>query len=299
MNEDNFWIPWRPRCRLRQRVPDESSTKPRDAAEASLSKGHGIRVPAEASAFCSESLGIRLDAWQARFVDAGAKRKVLLGSRQCGKSMAVAALAVHRMLKRADYQIVVVTASERQSALFLDKCKWMLRKLGLARVAGDGANAHSVRLENGSRIVGLPCAAPTIRGFTADLLVMDEAAWIPDVVYAAARPMLAATAGDLVVMSSAYEPVGFFWELTTEKAAADGWVQTVAPATAVPRFTPEFLAEERKALGEANYSREYECKFADSGRGIFDRKLVESAMTDEVEPLFGGGSPRRGPGRGG
>ncbi len=253
------------------------------------------RVPAEASKFCSERLGIRLDEWQARFVDAGAKRKVLLGSRQCGKSMAVAALAVHRMLVRTDYQVVVVTASERQSALFLDKCKWMLRKLGnIGRVSGDGANAHSMRLENGSRIVGLPCAAPTIRGFTADLLVMDEAAWTPDVVYAAARPMLAATAGDLVVMSSANEPVGFFFELTQ---SAEGWLREVVPASDVPRFTPEFLAEERKALGQDNYAREYLCQFSDAGRGIFDRKIVESAMTDEVKPLFGEEERNRGPGR--
>jgi hypothetical protein len=40
---------------------------------------------------------------------------------------------------------------------------------------------------------------------------------------------------------------------------------------------------------------EYECAFADSGRGIFDRKIVESALADEVKPMFG--EERTGSGR--
>ena len=85
-------------------------------------------------------------------------------------------MAVHRMLSRPEFKVIVVAASKRQSALLVEKCKWMLRKAGVLKVPGDGANAHSVVLWNGSTIVGLPCSAPTIRGFTADLLVMDEAA---------------------------------------------------------------------------------------------------------------------------
>ena len=80
---------------------------------------------------------------------------------------------------------------------------------------------------------------------------MDEAAYIPDVVYAASRPMLAATQGDLVVMSSAHEPVGFFWDLMTRErpGASSGWVRKVVRARDVPRFSAAFLAEERRELG--------------------------------------------------
>ena len=229
-----------------------------------------------------------MDEWQAAFVDDPGKRKAVLGARQCGKSTAVAGMAVHRMLSKPEFKVVVVAASKRQSALLVEKCKWMLRKAGIQKVPGDGANAHSVVLWNGSTIVGLPCSAPTIRGFTADLLVMDEAAHIPDVVYAASRPMLAATQGDLVVMSSAHEPVGFFWELMTreKRGASSGWVRKVVRARDVARFSPEFLAEERRELGHEVYSREYDCEFGDVGSGVFQRATVEKALSDEVKPLF-------------
>ena len=235
--------------------------------------------------FCREKLGLALDRWQEEFVDTPSSRKALVGARQCGKSTAVAGMAVHRMLTKPDSSVVVVAASKRQSTLLVDKCKWMLRKLGFQRLSGDGSNAHSVRLPNGSTMVGLPCSAPTIRGFTADLLVMDEAAFIPDLVYAASRPMLAASGGDLVVMSSAHEPVGFFWEIMTRERGAS-WERTTVRAADVSRFSKEFLTEERQELGEDAYAREYECSFGDAESGVFQRRTAERALKEDVPLLF-------------
>jgi len=62
-----------------------------------------------------ELLGIRLDQWQKDFIDTRAKRRAIAGARQCGKSMALAMMAVHRMLTRADSQVIVIAKSERQS----------------------------------------------------------------------------------------------------------------------------------------------------------------------------------------
>ena len=52
------------------------------------------------------------------------------------------------------------------------------------------------------------------------------------------------------------------------------------------RFAPEFLAEERRELGEDVYLREYECEFGDMSQGMFKRPLVERALRDDVAPLF-------------
>jgi hypothetical protein len=115
---------------------------------------------------------------------------------------------------------------------------------------------------------------------------LDEAAYIPDAVYAASRPMLAATQGDIVVMSSAHEPAGFFWELMTRELSRGTWVRRTVKAADVPRFTPDFLREERRALGQEAYAREYECEFGDVGSGMFQRPLIEKALSDDVMPLF-------------
>jgi len=249
-------------------------------------------IPELPSQLGEESLGIQLDQWQKEFIDTRAKRRAIAGARQCGKSMAVAIMAVHRMLTRADCQVIVLAKSERQSGLLVEKCRWILRKLG-CEFGRDATNSVSIRLlANGSKMIGLPCSKNTIRGFTADLLILDEAAYVPDTVYMAARPMLASTDGDLVIMSTANEPVGFFWETMTRVVSAAvatvrDWFRMTVRARDVTRFSRDFLEDERRTLGAAVYAREYECVFEDSGTGVFQRSIVEAALTDEVKPLFG------------
>src|SRR5260221_716590 len=53
------------------------------------------------------------------------------------------------------------------------------------------------------------------------------------------------------------------------------------------RFSAEFLEEEKRELGADEFAREYGCELSDSGVGMFERHLVESAITDKVKPLFG------------
>ena len=107
-------------------------------------------------------------------LESGSKRGILLCSRQWGKSTVSAILAVHRAYTQAESLVVVASPSERQSAEWVRKAATFVRKLGI-RVRGDGDNAQSIRLPNGSRIVGLPGNEATVRGFSAVNLI-DEAA---------------------------------------------------------------------------------------------------------------------------
>ena len=60
---------------------------------------------------------------------------------------------------------------------------------------------QELELENGSCIVSLPGKEGTIRGFSGvKLLAIDEAAWVPDDLYLAVRPMLAVSQGRLVAL---------------------------------------------------------------------------------------------------
>ncbi len=54
-----------------------------------------------------------------------------------------------------------------------------------------------IELANGSRILCLPGEEATIRGFSPNLLVIDEASRVPDDLYRAVRPMLAVSQGRL------------------------------------------------------------------------------------------------------
>jgi hypothetical protein len=53
-----------------------------------------------------------------------------------------------------------------------------------------------------------------------------------------------------------------------------------------PRNSAEFLAEERRALGERWYRQEYLCSFADTIDAVFSWADIQAAMSDDVKPLI-------------
>jgi hypothetical protein len=228
-------------------------------------------------------LGLEPDAPQARVLESRAKRGVLNCTRQWGKSTITAALAVYEAVHRPGSLTLVVSPSGRQSGEFLKKAEGFVARLGIP-VRGDGANEMSLRLPNASRIVGLPGSEATIRGFSAvALLLVDEAARVSDELYLAVRPMLAVSRGRLWLMSTPYGKRGFYWQAW--ERGGDAWERVRVPATECPRIDADFLEEEREAMGERWFRQEYLCEFVAAADSLFDRDLVETAITEEVEPL--------------
>jgi hypothetical protein len=235
------------------------------------------------SGFALQKLGFEADERQRAVLDSQAKRGILNCTRQWGKSTVLAVKAVHRAWTAAGSLVLVASPSERQSGEFLRKAAEFLRRLGVKR-RGDGDNASSLALPNGSRIVGLPGTEGTVRGFSAvSMLLIDEAARVPDAVYKSLRPMLAVGDGDLWLMSTPHGKRGFFYEAWAH--GGEGWERHTAPATECPRIRREFLEEERREMGSRWFAQEYLCEFVDDGGGWFSRDAVEAAFSGD-EPLW-------------
>ncbi len=238
---------------------------------------------ADAAEWAREALGFEADEAQARVLRSTAKRGLLNCTRQWGKSTVTAVKAVHRAWTEAGSLTLVVSPSARQSGEFVRKAAEFARRLK-TRVRGDGDNAISIELPNGSRIVGLPGNEATARGFSAvSLLLVDEAARVKDELYLAVRPMLAVSGGSLWLMSTPFGKRGFFWE-EWERGGPE-WERIRAPATECGRIRPEVLEADRRTMGEAWFRQEYMCEFVDKVSGVFDRGLIEAALTDEFGVL--------------
>jgi hypothetical protein len=238
---------------------------------------------AGAAEWVRQNLGFQPDAAQERVLTTQCARVVMNCTRQWGKSTVTAAKAVYQASTVAKSLTLVVSPSARQTGEFLRKAAEFVRKLGL-RPKGDGDNEMSLLLPNRSRIVGVPGNEATVRGFSAvSLLLVDEAARVDDDMYLAIRPMLAVSHGALWMMSTPYGKRGFFYETWAEGGSE--WERVRGPADECPRIERAFLTEERRTLGERWYLQEYQCEFVDSVSGIFDRELVERAITKDVKPL--------------
>src|SRR5262249_49327013 len=133
-------------------------------------------------------------------------------------------------------------------------------------------SALRLELQNGSRIVSLPGSEATIRGFSAcSLLIIDEASRCSDELIAASTPALATTNGRLVALSTPYGKRGWFYN---QWQSGEGWHRTLLRSTECGRISKEFLAEERKQLGEFMFSQEYLCEFLDQQTSVFSSELV-------------------------
>jgi hypothetical protein len=234
----------------------------------------------------AEELGIVPDEWQEDFLRSSADRVLLNCSRQSGKSTMSAVIALHRALYHPGSLVLCLAPALRQSQELFSKIVGFYRDLGRP-VAPQGERKLSLELENGSRIITLPGSEKTIRGFSgASLLLVDEASRVDDELYFAIRPMLAVSGGSLLMLSTPYGKRGVFYEEWTGGSSAK-WERFEVPASQCPRISESFLEEERESLPPFIYRQEYECSFEETEDQVFTTEMIDRAVTDEVQPLFG------------
>lgn len=222
--------------------------------------------------FARYYLGYKPDSWQAEFLRSKAQRIILNCSRQSGKSTTTAILALWEAIHRPKSVIVLDSPSLRQSQELMLKFSEFLTMVDRS-VQLDSDTKLSVRFSNGSRVVALPGSEKTIRGISAvTLLVLDEAARIPDDLYGAVRPMLAVSKGRLVLLSTPFGEQGFF---ASTWAHPEGWQQFEIPWEKCPRISPDFIEEEIRERGNVWVQQEYCCKFIAAGATRIRREWLK------------------------
>ena len=159
----------------------------------------------------------------------------------------------------------------------------ILLKLG-AKLVSD--NVYALELDNGSRVLALPGTDDSIRGLTVDAwIVADEAARLSEDIIAALRPMRARRPqARLAMLSTAWSRTDPFWTAWTSDDPT--WIRLKATVDMDPTLFPaEYLEQERKALGEHNFKREYLGIPVSGAASPFTWELYER-VTDLRAPLM-------------
>jgi hypothetical protein len=233
----------------------------------------------DAVAWSRGALRLEPDPWQAEVLRSTSKRILLNCSRQSGKSTVTAILALHTAIFHPGSLILCLSPTLRQSGELFHTVSDFYHQLdGI-----DPPESESVlRLEltNRSRIVSLPGNGQNVRGYAGvSLLVVDEAARVPDDLYFTIRPMLAVSGGKLIALSTPWGRRGWYYSAWTSH---EQWQRWEIPANKCPRISPEFLDEEKRVLGSFWFQQEYLCEFLDSQTQAFRSEDVERAFREEV-----------------
>ncbi len=228
--------------------------------------------------------GLTPDPWQ-RDLLLSPHRQILLNcSRQAGKSTTTAALAVHTALFQPKSLTLILSPTQRQSLELFRKIADAYKAVGSPfRLEQDSQT--KMELANGSRVVCLPGREESIRSFSSvALLIIDEAARVPDDLYRSVRPMLAVSQGRLVCLSTPFGKRGFFFNEWTDDEA--DWHRVQITWRECPRITADFIAAEKRSMGDSWVSQEYECSFQ-ALEGLVYPNFKEQAGTPFDPPANG------------
>lgn len=228
--------------------------------------------------------GLPPDSWQTNLLRTSHQETLLLCPRQAGKTTVAAALALREALLTPDSLVLLLAPAGRQSKELLQAKLYPLYDALGQPVPPRKRLELSLELANGSRIIALPDNPEGIVGYSgARLLVIDEAALVPDELYQIVRPMLLTSRGSILALSTPYGQRGWFhtaWQKET------GWHRVRASAEACPRFDKERLARERMRVGPRRYRQDYELEFLDAVDQLFAQDVIDAATTTGYQPLF-------------
>jgi phage FluMu gp28-like protein len=212
--------------------------------------------------------------------------------RQVGKTTLAAIKALHFALSRNMVRILIVSAGLRQSIILFDKILHKTETSIPAKALMTYKSRTTLRFTNGSEIVALPCGreGSTLRGQTADMVILDEANFIPRIVIdSVIRPtMITRPNSRLIMISTPWVRDHPFYEALSKPEL--GFKAYTWPSSISPLITPAKLERERKTIGEYDFNREYNAVFIDDEFSYLPSNLVLSC-TDDYEL---DGEPRPG-----
>lgn len=238
-----------------------------------------------------ESGGLKAYDWQREALTTDARRLILNISRQAGKSQVGGAKGLHVTMYTPNKTVLFISPSGRQASNIFLRALALFYAIG-APMATTKLSADEIRFANGSRMLALPGNPDTIRGFSPDLVIIDEASRVSDDLYHAIRPMLAATKGDLWALSTPAGRRGWFFREWTKghtrsKHNPGGWFKTQITADQVPHIAQEDVDADRVSLGELIVQQEYYCEFIEGMGSFFRPEDIQRAFSGyDIQPLF-------------
>lgn len=223
--------------------------------------------------------GLSPDPWQGELIRCADRQIAALCTRRSGKTRTVACKVLTRCLLKPT-RVLIFAPTEEQSVELLQYVREMNDALGSPRAVTSETETR-IRWENGSEVRAKTDRPKSSRGFTPNLVVIDEAAQVTDLLYLSVAPMQVLGQCDFLVLSTPFGKVGWFYDLWETPAKRAAWTAFTVTAYQCPRIDRAILEEHRAMMPPRWFDQEYLCAFNDAVDAVFGKTVIESAVKPE------------------
>ena len=215
--------------------------------------------------------------YQEKFLKSDTKRIAFRSGRQIGKTTMCAVKALYKAYTYTSQEILILAPVQRQASLMFWQIKQFIAQNEDIKECVIRETMTQIYFENGSRLHCIPGGhtGAGIRGFSPNLIIVDEAAWLPEEVFVAIEPSLAVTDGDMVLVSTPYGKRGFFFESFSD----DEYDTYHVRSSECPRITEKFLKSKKNRMTKNDYLQEYEGEFIAESDVMFPIELIKELAT--------------------
>lgn len=244
---------------------------------------------------------ILLDPWQQEVID-WPENCAICSGRQTGKSTVVAIKAAEFVIKNKNKQVLIISVTEDQAKELLLKAVLYIQDnypSWIKRPYQKNILKDLIRLNNGSiiRTKAVGSGGVSVRGFTIDMLIADEAAFMPEEVWSAVTPMLATTGGKIILLSTPFGRRGYFyrsysqpelgfktWYINAVQNAEDRPISEIWTQFRKDSLR-EYIKSEQIRMTENQFRQEYLGQFVDELNQWFEDYELKQTMLQEKVPV--------------
>jgi phage FluMu gp28-like protein len=201
-------------------------------------------------------------------------------------SRTAAARVLARCLTKNNFQVLVFSPTEDQSKEFLSYVREMNEEIECP-VPLIRESMSELAFANGSRVKAKADSPRGSRGFTPNLIVVDEGAQVSDELYLSIKPMMALGNAEMMILSTPFGKGGWFFDIWEDHEKLERWQQFRVTAYECPRINADVLEEHRQTMPPRWFNQEYLCEFNDAIDSVFSHDVIERAskIDDAYLPL--------------
>ena len=207
--------------------------------------------------------------------------------RQSGKSVTVTAYLIHQALFRDNINVAILANKRETSFELMAKLQTSYENLPKWLQQGVIAwNKGSIELENGSRITASSTSSSAVRGFSYNIVMLDEFAFVPTNVaedfFSSVYPTISSGKSTKVIIVSTPNGMNHFYKLWSDaEKGRNSYRHTEAHWSEVPGRDDKWKQETIANTSEQQFAQEFECDFIGSAGTLIAGSKLKSLVYED------------------